>query len=98
MIAMMHSIPDIEKVLLFGLQDLASVFYTELLQDIPNLQSHIFLSREKADGFRHGRIDLSAFVFSKESEFYLCGSGAMIEESIAKLTAQGFQKIYHEKF
>lgn len=95
---MMRSVADIEKLLLFGVQDSASLFYTEDIKKIPKLASHIFLSREEIAGFRHGRIDLSGFAFPKESEFYICGNPAMVEDAVSTLQNQGFTKIYHEKF
>jgi len=95
---MLRQLPNEDKILLFGVQDAASLFYTELLKNIPRLTTHTFLSREELPGFQHGRIDISKFHFPKESEFYMCGNPAMIEKTIADLKAQGFTKIYHEQF
>ena len=98
LINMMRQIPDKDKTLLFWVQDSASLFYTELLKKIPQLESHIFLSREEIPGFRHGRIDVTTFSFPKDSEFYMCGNPAMVEKTVSDLKAQGFTKIYHEIF
>ncbi|MDD2916652.1 MAG: hypothetical protein PHH70_02280 [Candidatus Gracilibacteria bacterium] len=95
---MMRSLPDAEKTLLFGVQDSGSLFYTDLLQNISKLTTHIFLSREEVPGYRHGRIDCMQFEFPKGTEFYLCGNPAMIEQVTSDLKAQGFDKIYHEIF
>ncbi len=95
---MTRQLPDEDKILLFGVQDAASLFYTELLKNIPRLTTHTFLSREELPGFKYGRIDISKFNFSKESEFYMCGNPAMIEKTTMDLKAQGFTKIYYEQF
>ena len=95
---MMRQLPDEDKILLFGVQDAASLFYAELLKKIPRLTTHTFLSREELPGFQYGRIDVSKFTFPKESEFYMCGNPEMIEKTTMDLKAKGFTKIYYEQF
>ena len=95
---MMRQFPTIEKKLLFGVQDKASLFYQTLFKHIPKLELYIFLSREKAAGFNYGRVDISKLTFEKESEFYICGNPPMVKDTIAALAARGFEKIYHEQF
>ena len=97
-VSMMRSIPEKEKILLFGVENSKSLFYTEILEKIPKLKKYLFLSREEVPGFIHGRIDCATFEFPKESEFYLCGNPQMVEKAITDLRSRGFEKIYHEKF
>lgn len=97
-INMMSHIPDIEKFLLFWVQDFESLFYTDVLKTIPNLKMVTYLSRETIEWFQTGRIDVSKYDFPKDSEFYICGNPKMVEASIQELKSKGFEHIYCEKF
>ena len=77
---------------IFGVRTLADVFYTDelsrLSRDHPNVTYDIYLSREVAAGYREGYVTTLVReddIGTRFSEFYMCGSPAMVKEVRALL-------------
>lgn len=93
-----------KSTLLFSLATKEDLFYTEKLKNIAGLETHIYLTREnelpKEAGinFHLGRMDLGTYDFPLETEFYICGAPALVDDSKKYLEAQGDTHIYFEKF
>lgn len=91
--------PPASARLLFGARNEGDLLYTEELKDLLGAENYIqALSRSGGgwSGFK-GRVtdwlrDNSASIAWKETEFYLCGNGAMIDEVKQILTAEGVEK------
>jgi NAD(P)H-flavin reductase len=84
--------------LFFWVQKKKDLFYIDKISNIKNIETHIYLSREKIEWFENGRIDLSKFDFDRNTEFYICGNPAMVESNIKYLEDKGFKNICSEKF
>lgn len=68
----------------------------------PNLSYQIYLSQDDADGCVRGRVTdfLTSEIATSYSEFYLCGSPAMVKDSRAKLEGLGIAKeqVFFEQY
>jgi ferredoxin-NADP reductase/ferredoxin len=95
--------------LFFGLRHEADLFYTDLLRGLaahyPSFESHITLSRPGAWEGHRGRVTdlIDKYVTARDAahtEVYMCGSNAMIRDSIEKLHELGFpdDALKYEKF
>jgi CDP-4-dehydro-6-deoxyglucose reductase len=91
--------PPASARLLFGARNEGDLLYTEELQAVLGTQNFIqALSRSgKEWGGFQGRVtdwlrQNAAQIAWKETEFYLCGNGAMIDEVKQILVAQGVEK------
>ena len=90
--------------LLFSVPTKEDIFYAERLKNIAGLETHIYLTREEQLSeeagihFHLGRMDLGNYHFSPETEFYICGAPALVDDSKKYLEAQGYTHIYFEKF
>ncbi len=87
-----------KNYLFFGVSYKKDLFYVDQIQKIKNLNSEIFLSREEDFEYRYWRIDLSTFNFSKDTEFYICGSSSMVESNVEFLEEKWYKDIYFERF
>jgi len=92
------------KELFFSVQKKEDVFYAKELQDT-HITTHIFLTREEKIPedtdhimYRSGRMNLTEYEFSPETEFYICGAPSMVEDVKKHLGERGFKNIYFEKF
>ncbi|MEN9723460.1 MAG: hypothetical protein RJB38_1446 [Pseudomonadota bacterium] len=90
--------PPLSMTCLLGVSDESEVLYDEEMRSIPHLRWVPCVSRPKGtwSGFR-GRVtdylrSLGTDFPWKETEFYLCGSGAMIDEVKQILSALGVEK------
>lgn len=90
--------------LFWGLRKPADIFYQNELDEhsrsIPSFHYKICLSQDYLLPHLRGRVTEQMNLISAGTDFYLCGSSAMIEEMIGKLTAAGKEKgrIRFEKF
>ncbi len=74
------------------------LFYMEELNRFKNLKLEIFLSKEDIKPYHYGRVDTSMYDFPLDSEFYLCGNAAMVEEQSNLLKWRWYENIYVEIF
>ena len=93
------------KQLFFSVQYKKDLFYDQRIQKIKDLSYKIHFSREnisdspiEGSGYFWWRIDILQHHFDPNTEFYLCGKPAVVEDIITKLTSQGHTNIYFEKF
>lgn len=84
--------------LFFGVQKYEDLFYLDKIQNIDNITTKIYLSRENIDWYESWRIDLTKFKFDKNCEFYICGNPNMVESTINYLKSNWYTNIYSEKF
>lgn len=87
-----------QKILYFSVSYEKDLFYKDRIKAIPELESHIHVSRETVLGCEEGRIDLSTPKFLPESEFYLCGKPETVKLFKEILTQRWFTKIYTEMY
>ena len=95
---MMSAIPDIPKKLYFSVSTAEEVFYQDKLSKIPNLENFSYISREKVDGYREGRMKFEDIEASENAEFYLCGNPQMVENFVTEIKNAGFKSVYFEQF
>lgn len=96
---MINSLPnETKKVLYFSVATESELFYIEKLRAIPNLELHIYITRENIKWFESGRVNASEIDWDIDTEWYLCGNPKMVSETIEKLENRGFIKIYSEEF
>ncbi len=95
---MMHHAWNYEKVLYFWVKTWEDVFYLEKLQNIPNLQVHIYLSQEKREWCKYGRIQYRDIQYSPEDEIYMCWSPWLIEDLQKEFQKNDMKRVYCEKF
>jgi ferredoxin-NADP reductase/DMSO/TMAO reductase YedYZ heme-binding membrane subunit/rubredoxin len=93
-----HCPPETQKSLYFTVATAAELFYVEQLKQIPDLDLHIHVTRERVDGYLQGRVDVDAITATPDTEWYLCGSPHMVREATTKLIARGYAKVYSEEF
>lgn len=86
------------NILLFGVQSYKDLFYLDKINNIENLETKIYLSREEKQWFKYGRINLEEFDFDKNSEFYICWNPWLVSASIDYLEKAWYKNIYFEKF
>ncbi len=86
------------KTVLFGVANAADLFRVDELRSIPGTDVRVFISQEDVPGCERGRVDAAALDAPKETEFYLCGNPAMVDEQKAKLAAAGYANVYSESF
>lgn len=84
--------------LFFGVEKYKDLFYLDKIQNIDNINTIIYLSRENVDWYENWRIDLTKFEFDKNCEFYICGNPNMVESNINYLKNSWYVNIYSEKF
>ena len=95
---MMYHAWNYEKVLYFWVKTWEDVFYLEKLQNIPNLQVHIYLSQEKREWCKYGRIQYGDIQYSPEDEIYMCWSPWLIEDLQKEFQKNDMKHVYFEKF
>ena len=95
---MMSAIPDIPKKLYFSVSTAEEIFYQDELVQIPNLQNFSYISREKVDGYREGRMKFEDIEAPENAEFYLCGNPQMVENFVTEIKKAGFKSVYFEQF
>lgn len=86
------------KTLYFSVSHETDLFYKDRIKAIPNLVSHIHVSREEVADCEPGRIDITTEEFLPESEFYLCGKPDTVTAFKAILVEKEFTKIYTEMY
>ena len=74
------------------------IFYQDELAQIPNLENFSYISREKVDGYREGRMKFEDIEASENAEFYLCGNPQMVENFVTEIKNAGFKSVYFEQF
>lgn len=74
------------------------LFYKDRILQIPNLEAHIHVSRESVPWCKVWRIDISTFLYDKETEFYLCGKPDAVKSFKDQLIEKWFSKIYTEMY
>ncbi len=84
--------------LFFGVATKSELFYEDKIREIEGLTTHTYLSQETIEWYEHGRIDLSKYSFTPETEFYICGNPAMVETVSQYLQEHKFTNIITEKF
>lgn len=87
-----------DKKLYFSVSYKSDLFYIDRIRNISNLESHIHVSRELAEGCEPGRIDLSTETFPENTEFYLCWNPATVTAFADNLQSRGYKNIYTEKY
>lgn len=92
-----NTAPGVSKTVFFSVSKKDELFYEDILASIPNTTTIISLSREEVPGYLFGRIDLS-HDFARETEFYLCGNPAMVQEKKRELTDRGYVHVFTEVF
>lgn len=101
---MTHNPVENKGILLFSVQMQEDLFYLDKLKDIEGIDTHIYLTREEKipnDEGVHwhlGRMDLEKYDFPSETEFYICWSPALVEDTKKYLETKGYSQIYFEKF
>ena len=95
---MMNAIPDIPKKLYFSVSTEDEIFYQDELAKIPNLENSSYVSREKVDGYREGRMKFEDIEAPANAEFYLCGNPQMVENFVTEIKNAGFESVYFEQF
>ncbi len=90
--------PDIYTSLYFSVGTEVELFYSKKLREIPNLNLHIHVTREKVEGCEQGRVDIDMIEANNETEWYLCGNPRMVNEAKEKLEKRWFSQIYSEEF
>lgn len=84
--------------LFFWVRAKSDLFYEEILKSITNLEVNIFLSKEEVPWYNYGRMDLSKYEFSKNTEFYICWNPALVADTYKFLEEKWYKNIYSEKF
>ena len=94
--------------LLFGNRSEASIMFKDEIDALKNISTYYFLSGEKKEGFRSGRLDKENFTtlikeqleLLKADAFYICGPEAMIIDIKSTLEFFGVRndKIHFELF
>lgn len=97
-IAFLASAPLRKKILYIGAQTEKDLFYIDKLARIPNLEIHVYLSRENNPKYENGRVNVHTFTYPADTEFYICGNPALISESEQVLREKGYSHIYYESF
>ncbi len=87
-----------DNKLFFWVQKQKNLFYLDKILHKNNLQTEIFLSKEKTDKYNSGRINLDNYDFSKDTEFYICGNLYMVESMKKYLKEKWYKYIFFEKF
>ena len=95
---MMNAIPDIPKKLYFSVSTEDEIFYQDELAKIPNLENFSYVSGEKVDGYREGRMKFEDIEAPANAEFYLCGNPQMVENFVTEIKNAGFESVYSEQF
>ncbi|MDP2103891.1 MAG: FAD-dependent oxidoreductase [Candidatus Gracilibacteria bacterium] len=105
--ALEESQSGVKSHFIFGVREQKDSFYLEELQRIqkkyPTFSFDISLSRENIPGFAHGYVTdflQNPEVVRQFSEFYLCGSPAMVQDTRAKLEELGILKeqVFFEQY
>ena len=89
---------DIPKKLYFSVSTEDEIFYQDELAKIPNLENFSYVSREKVDGYREGRMKFEDIEAPANAEFYLCGNPQMVENFVTEIKNAGFESVYFEQF
>jgi NAD(P)H-flavin reductase len=75
-----------DMYLFWGVRTRSDLFYIEKFNSISNLTTKFFLSREEnSTPYCAGRVNIDAYNFPPETEFYLCGNAPMVKEQVALL-------------
>ncbi len=84
--------------LFFWVQKEKDLFYLDKINNIENIKTHIYLSREEKKWYEYWRIDISKYNFDINTEFYICWNPALVESNTKYLSSKWFKYIYSEKF
>lgn len=84
--------------LFFWVPNKKDLFYLEKINNIENLNTHIYLSKEEVPDYNYWRIDLSKFEFEKDAEFYICWNPWVVAASKEFLLSAWYKNIFFEKF
>jgi ferredoxin-NADP reductase/rubredoxin len=95
---LVHSESSCKKHVFFWVRERKDLFYIEKLKSIPELELHVYLSKEKSNIYEFWRIDVTGYAFSHDTEFYICGNPDMVTSISESLISLGYKRIYTEKF
>lgn len=97
-LSFLESTPEQKKVLYIGAQTASNLFYMDRIAKIPNLETHVYLSREQNPKYKNWRINVAAFTYPSDTNFYICGNPALIADSRWILLEKGYKNIFYESF
>ncbi len=101
-IAILENTPaEVPKLVIFGARFEQDLYYLEKLQNYPNTQVIIKVSRPHAEHLdKKGRVTDELQHVTQEDEVYICGNPDMVEEVKKQLSERGTTspKIYSESF
>ncbi len=89
---------DIPKKLYFWVAYEKDLFYIENLKQFQNLEIKLYVSREEVKWCINSRINLENESFLPDTEFYMCWSSALVEDTKAILSKKWFTKVFSEEF
>ncbi len=96
---MITSLPvENTKILYFSVATEGELFYVNELKEIPNLESHIHITREQIEWYETWRVDIDTIDTPIDTEWYLCGNPKMVTEAVQKLKKRWYKRIYKEEF
>ncbi len=97
---MMNNSLRISKKLFMSVATKDEIFYKNELESIENLEINYHVTREDVEWFRSGRMVSEEIIANmpKNTEFYLCGAPAMVENTVNFVKNSGFEKVYYEEF
>lgn len=87
-----------KNYLFFWVQSKSDLFYMDKIDNVKNIEKHIYLSREELDWYNFWRIDLTKFEFDKNTEFYICWNPALVNSSKEYLEKLAYKNVFVEKF
>jgi NAD(P)H-flavin reductase len=87
-----------DNQLFFWAQAKKDLFYLDEINEIQNLKTHIYLSREETEEYNYWRIDLTKFKFDKNTEFYICWNPWVVAWSMEYLKKAWYENVFSEKF
>ena len=87
-----------DNQLFFWAQAKKDLFYLDEINEIQNLKTHIYLSREETEEYNYWRIDLTKFKFDKNTEFYICWNPWVVAWSMEYLKKAWYKNVFSEKF
>jgi len=97
-INMINHTKSVDNQLFFWVQKEKDLFYLDKILWKDNIKTEIFLSREETEKYKFGRLDLSKYNFTENTEFYICGNPAMVNSTKDYLTKKWFENVYFEQF
>lgn len=98
LISMAEHTIQANKILYFSVSYEKDLFLLDCINQIPNLEKHIHVSREEVLWCEPWRIDPNLFTYSQDTEFYLCGKPDTIIAFKDILIKKWYTHIYTETY